>query len=452
MKHRRVPVAVATAGLLLVLSACSDNDTATTTSSGSVPELSPDQKVSITFESYNLSNAGPWTDTFTALIDQFEAENPNITVTAQKPQGASANGVSNDVSSVQSELATGNPPDVAQLTFTDRSFVVDQLGAQSLDALYGADEVDANFGGEHPFADSVKTLGDVDGQTYGLPFVLSTPVLYYNADLFTEAGLDPDDPPTTWAQFQEDALAIQEKTGQDGGYIDCLTEVAGDWCYQSLLDSAGGGVMSQDQTALSYADDAGIEVVTMAQGLVDSGAMPKLTQTQAVGAFVGGSLGMLVESSSLQGTMQAGAEGNWELRSASLPSFGDQPVVPTNSGAALFVFSQDPAKQAAAWELMKFLTSDTAYTAIASNIGYLPLRTDLVDDPDTLGDWYDENPLAEPNLEQLADIRSTVSFPGSDYVEIRSGMLEAVEDVVFQGADPSTTMTQAQEAGQKLLP
>lgn len=455
--HRfRLSIGVALAVIpALALTACGLGSTSTNASSTAalIPELAPNQKVSITFESYNLSTAGPWTDTFKELIANFEKQYPNITVTAQKPGGASANGVNNAITSLQSEVAAGNAPDVAQETFGDMDFVVNKLKARALDDLVGTAAVQANFGGTHPFADTAKRLGDVNGKTYGVPFVFSTPVLYYNASLFQRAGLDPTKPPTTWAEVKADALAIKNKTGMDGTYIDCLTKVAGDWCYQALVASNGGSVLSADGSKLTFADGSGVQAVTMAQDLVNSGAMPKLTQVQAYPEFAAGNMGMILESSSLQGVFAKGAAGGqWQLADAPMPSFDGMVTAPTNSGAALFVMATDPAKQRAAWDLIKYLTSDQAYTLISSKIGYLPLRTGLVDDPNGLRTWATRNPLVRVNLQQLSRLHPWVSFPGDNYVQIRDTMLDAVERVVFQNADPTSTLTAAQAQASTLLP
>ena len=450
-------VAGATA-LALALAACgstSGGSTTASSSSGVVPQLAAGQKVTLTFESYNLAQAGAWTDTFTALIKDFETKYPNITVNAQKPQVSTQQGFgSAAAASIQAEIAAGNAPDVGQLTFGDLNYAASALGAQPLDNVVGKDAVQANFGGTHPFAATARTLGDVGGKTYGVPFVFSTPVLYYNATLFKQAGLDPDKPPTTWAEFKTDALAIKSKTGKDGGYIDCLTKVAGDWCYQALVDSNGGSVVSADQSKLTFADAPAVGAVSMAQDLVTSGATPKLTQAQAYPEFARGGMGMILESSSIQGTFIKGAAGaNWTLKDATMPTFAGKTAQPTNSGAALFMFSKDPAKQRAAWDLITFLTSDAAYTQITSKIGYLPLRTGLLDDPNGLQTWAKTNgPLAKPNLDQLAVLKPWVALPGNSYVQIRNTMLTAVENVVYDGANPQTTLTTAQDQATKLLP
>ncbi|GLZ36510.1 ABC transporter substrate-binding protein [Actinokineospora sp. NBRC 105648] len=440
--------------LSTALSACGlgGADPATTAAPVSqIPELKADQQVSIVFESYNFGQAGAWTDTFNELITKFTAAHPNIKVTPQKPQGNSANPATDTVSSLQSQLATGNPPDVAQLGFSELDFTVNQLKAAPLDDLVGKDAVQKNFdGAKYPYAKTARGLGDWSGKTYGVPFVFSTPVLYYNAALFTAASLDPAKPPTTWAEVEQAASAIKAKTGKEGAYVDCLTKSAKDWCFQSIVRSNGGRVISEDRKTLSFADAPVVEAVTTMQGMVRSGAMPNRTQQQGTEGFARGDLGMIVESSALQGTFGKGLKEN--LRAAALPAFAGKPVVPTNSGASLFVFAKDQAKQRAGWELIKFLTSEEAYTVISTKIGYLPLRTELVNDPAGLKPWADKNPLIKPNLEQLARMEPWVSFPGDSYVQVRDGMMSAVENAVFQGADPKTTLQAKQDEVAKLIP
>lgn len=458
-------IALAVALPLAAAAGCSSaSSTATASGASSAPsssssgtalaQLPANQKVTIKFESYNLSTLGPWTTTFKTLIAQFEKKYPNITVVAQKPSVSTGNGVTNAVQSLYQEITQGNAPDVAQETFGDASFVVNQLKAVSLDAAVGSQAVQDNFGGSFPYAPTAKTLGDIGGQTYAVPFVFSTPVLYYNASLFKQAGLDPAKPPTTWAEVKTDALAIKSKTGKDGSYIDCLTQTAGDWCYQALVDSNGGSLMSSDGSKLTFGEAPAVQAVTMAQGLVNSGAMPKLTQLQAYPEFAAGKMGMLLESSSVQGVFQKGAKaGKWQLADAPMPSYDGKPTQPTNSGAELFMFAKDPAKQRAAWDLMQFLTSPQAYTMISEDIGYLPLRTGLMNDPNGLQTWAKANPLFQANLDQLAKIEQPwVAFPGNDYKQIQDDMMNAVQSVVFNNADPASTLSAAQKAASALMP
>ena len=439
---------------LMGVSACGVGTPADTQPTATqVPELAAGQQVSIVFESYNFGLAGAWTDTFNALIAQFEKQYPNIKVTPQKPQGSDPNPAHNAAPSVQTETAAGNPPDVAQLGFDTLTYAAQSLGAQPLTDLFGKTELDNEFGGQYPYAAPIRSIGDVNGKTYGVPFVLSTPVLYYNATLFQQAGLDPNNPPKTWADVQADGQKIKQATGKDGAYVDCLTKSASDWCFQSLVRSNDGHVLSADGKTLTYADQPTVQAVKSMQDLVTAGAMPKLSQLQATQAFPRGDLGMMLESSAVQGTFQKGAQGGkWDLRAAPLPSFTGRQAVPTNSGASLFVFSKDPAKQRAAWDLIKFLTSPQSYDMITSKIGYLPLRLDLLSDPAHLQSWAAQNPMIKPNVDQLAHVEPWVAFPGSNFQQIRDSMMDAVEKSVFQGADPQAALTASQQQSAPLMP
>lgn len=451
--RRAWTVAALGTAVLVALSACGMGASSESNSSARVPELAPGQQVTIVFESYNYGLAGAWTDTFNTLIADFGEKYPNITVKAQKPQGNSPNPARDAISSVQKQSVAGSPPDVAQLGFGDFGFVVDQLGAQPLSTLFGPDAIEQAFGGEHPYAESVRNLAVSDDITFGIPFVMSTPVFYYNADLFRRAGLDPEKPPRTWDEVRTAAAAIADRTGAGGVYIDCLTKSATDWCYQALVGSAGGQVISDDRSTLSFADPAAVEATGMAQQLVEIGATPAYTQQQGYEAFTRGDMGMILESSSMQSTFLKGASGKWELRAAPMPAFGEQPTVPTNSGVALYAFAKDPAKQRAAWQLIQYLTGNEAFTTIAKGIGYLPLRTGLVDDPAYLAGWAEQNrDLLEPNLEQLQRLEPWVSMPGNSYKQIQGNLMTAVEKIVYQGADPHTALSEAQRLSTSLMP
>jgi multiple sugar transport system substrate-binding protein len=282
--------------------------------------------------------------------------------------------------------------------------------------------------------------------------VFRTPTLFYNADLFRQAGLDPNNPPQTWADVKTAALAIKNKTGKAGLNIACVGPTAGSWCWQAMVDSDGGGVINADHTKLQFDSPPTVDAVTVWQNLVNSGAHPPLQSGDALTAFAGGNMGMYLQTSAVQSSLLASSQGKWELRASGMPSFAGKPVHPTNSGSALFVLSNDPIKERAAWELAKFMTSEHAYTVITSQIGYLPLRPGIVNDPQFLKPWADTHPLIQSNLKQLDALTPTIAFPGESYTQIRDIMMTAVENVIYHSQDPQKTMSDAQQRGTALLP
>lgn len=402
-----------------------------------------DQPVTISYYNYNLASAGIGAEATKKMIADFEKANPNI-----KVEGIGAS--SADITSrIQADVAAGRIPDVVQMVFSDLNFTVDNLGAVALEDIVPAGELAAHFEGIAP--NGLK-LGVVNGKTYGLAYTFSTPVLFYNADIFRAAGLDPENPPKTWADVKAAALTIVDKTDAEGIATGIFGPSAGDWLFQGVLRSNNGGIISADRKQLAFAEPASVEAVAMLRDLYDSGAYTNVEVQAAMEGMASGKIGMYLQTSAIQGFLVKGAEGKFDLRATTMPRFGEKPQRPNNSGSALVILSKDPLKQRAAWELMKAMTSKEAYTVITSQIGYLPLRTDIVDDPNYLGEWVKKHPLIKPNLEQLAILERWESFPGPNYRQIQKTMMEGAELAVFGGVDPAEAMKAAQDNGQALMP
>jgi multiple sugar transport system substrate-binding protein len=396
--------------------------------------------VTISFYSYNLASAGLNNDTTMGLINDFMAQYPLITV---EPIGASSNEI---LSRVQADIVAGQEPDVAQLVFRDLIYAAHDLGAEPLEDLAG-DELSAHAVG---MVENGLDLGKVDGKTYGLAYTFSTPILFINDDIFRAAGLDPTQPPRTWAEVKQAGKTIQEKTDYYGFFPGAFGPIDGTFVYQSLVMSNGGRV--RDGNTLTFADGPAADAVAMLRDLRDSGAYADIDVASHMDTFAAGKLGMFLFTSAVQNRFSAAAEGQFELSVAAMPSFGDKPTAPTNSGSALFILSKSPEKQRAAWELMKFLTSKHAYTEITSKIGYLPLRLDIVNDPQYLKPWVDAHPLILPNLEQLTRLTPNIAFAGPNYRQVENMMKDAATEAVLGDGDPYTVLRAAQEQAQKLMP
>ena len=398
------------------------------------------EPVTISFYNYNLATAGIGREATLELIAAFEKANPMIKV---EPIGAPSNEV---LSRVQADMVAGQDVDVAQLVFRDLIYAAEQLGAQPLEDVVGQDLADHAAG----FVPSGLALGEVEGKTYGLAYVFSTPVMFINRDLFKQAGLDPDQPPRTWEEVKTAGKAIAEKTGKHGFFPGAYGPTDGTFVYQSIVMSNGGKV--REGNKLTFADTDQADAVAMLRDLMDAGAHARIDVGAHIDTFQSGNLGMFLYTSAVLNRLESAAKGNFELGLAPMPSFGEKPTAPTNSGSAIFMFSQDPVKQRAAWELMKFLTSDAAYTVITTKIGYLPLRLGTLDDPRYLKDWIAANPKYRANLEQLERLTPNVAFGGPNYRQVENMMKDAMTEAVFGEGDPRAVLRAAQERAQPLMP
>lgn len=435
-----------TAVAALALAGCAPSSS-TANASSVAPAFDPDQKVEIIFESYNLAST-TWKGPILSLVEQFEAKYPNVDVIPQANGDSTAAG--GTAASVQRQVVAGNPPDVVQMTFDTLSYAVSDLQAQPLDKLYGQDAIDEHFAGEYPMHEKVQNFGVVDGTTYGIPYVLSTPIFFYNATALADAGItNPDF--STWESVADIATKVSGKTGAPSFGNSCLDAV-GEWCYQSMVRSAGGRVLSEDATTIMAGEAEATEALASMQDLHKAGALQNGDITDQYEAFAAGTTQMHINSAALQATFQKGAAaGGWELAAAPMPGIKGQSVVPTSSGSMLSVFTQDPKKQAAAWEFTKFMTSPAAYEVI-SPLGYLPLRTSMTKDGGPLAEWATKQAdLLAPNLKQLEDVEPWVAYPGKNYVQIGTIVMDAVEQVAYQGADPQKTMADAAARSQDLV-
>jgi ABC-type glycerol-3-phosphate transport system substrate-binding protein len=288
LRHRPVAAVAVAAGLVLAAAACSSsNSSATNTASGS------GGKVTI-----SINCAPPQAEQpvqhkeWVADVATFEKANPNITISSiynypcEAPGGAQFTAM----------LRAGNEPDVFYSYFTDLPQVL--LAGQAADIT------------SYVNSTTVPTLKDIDpsamkavtaGRTlYGLPTANYTQGLIYNRKLFTEAGLNPDNPPTTWAQVEQDATAIAKLGNGIAGWGDYSAGANGGWHFTSYIDAMGGSMVNNSTappTASFNTSDAQA-VLTALHNLRFTDKAMSATQGLAWGTlqqqFGAGKLGMYI--------------------------------------------------------------------------------------------------------------------------------------------------------------
>ena len=92
---------------------------------------------------------------------------------------------------------SGTPPVTSVLLSTDMFTLIDEDAIVPIDDFVKTDDDKKWLASFFPaFMENSQT----GGKTWGVPFQRSTIVLYWNKDLFKEAGLDPEKAPATWAE------------------------------------------------------------------------------------------------------------------------------------------------------------------------------------------------------------------------------------------------------------
>jgi ABC-type glycerol-3-phosphate transport system substrate-binding protein len=166
-------------------------------------------------------------DQFNAQVAQFEKANPNIDVKPMEYQWLG--------STFAAKLAAGTLPLVFTVPFTDARTLGDNGQLANLTPLV---KKWPYFKKYNPAVLAEATTAK--GKIVGVPTAAYAQALHYNRKLFSQAGLDPNKPPTTWAQVREYAKIISQKTGAAGFAQMGQNDNTAGWILTTLAYALGG--------------------------------------------------------------------------------------------------------------------------------------------------------------------------------------------------------------------
>lgn len=234
-RSERLTALTIVAASTALLAGCAGGGSAAPTESAD-----PNAPVTITVTGKPSDDQPDQLKVFNDRIATFEKDHPNITVV-----GSDKNW---DPQTFNAMLAGGTLPDLYAVYFTDSQSIVRNAQAADISsALQDAGILDTL----NPT--TLKLAQNDAGATFGIPFSAYGLGLVYNRALFTEAGLDPDKPPTTWDEVRQYASQITEKTGVPG-YGTMTKSNTGGWMLTAASYSFGGQMEDADGTPV-FADD-----------------------------------------------------------------------------------------------------------------------------------------------------------------------------------------------------
>jgi sn-glycerol 3-phosphate transport system substrate-binding protein len=242
------------------------------------------------------------------------------------------------------------------------------------------------------YVDSLREDYLFEGQHFALPYARSTPLFYYNRQMWSAAGL-PDRGPQTWAEFAEWAprlasanAGLAPMTIPDGrNYLD--------WYFQGIIWTFGGGYSEEWEP--TFTSPGSLAAGRFLQDQVRQGHIA--ISNDANNQFGAGQAASLLQSTgSLRGLAETA---QFDFGTAFLP--GPQPGCPTGgAGLAISNGISDERKQQA-MRFIAFVTNTDNTVTFSQATGYMPARKDAVDHPDTQA-YLAQNPNARTALEQLA--------------------------------------------------
>ncbi|TIC79267.1 sugar ABC transporter substrate-binding protein [Nocardioides sp. GY 10127] len=282
-----------------------------------------------------------------------------------------------------------------------------------------------------------------DGRTYGVPFVTDTSLYVYNKDLFRQAGLDPDDPPSTWDELLDAADRITALgDGVKGFYFsgDCPGCLAYDvtpliWAQgQQVVDSDGGFDLDNEATQ---------KALGFLQQLQQRGDIPDSAKTDTgdgfFSVFASGKIGIDLAGGNGVNTATLGTDPSFDFGLAPIPG-PEEGQWATFSGGDTANISATTEHPDEAWDFISWLSSKSTSEDLYLTLPAMAPRTDATV-PDSLGDQF----TVPAQL-----IKKGQTYVSTDYNEVVSSnqgpWLEMIQSVVFNGADPAEATAQAQQA------
>lgn len=319
-------------------------------------------------------------------------------------------------------------------------------GSDSLPDLFAADivyvpnwveqglfqDLTANIDGLD-FKDEINqghlAAGTADGKEHVLPFVLDLSMLFWNKELYKEAGLDPEQGPTTLAEFAEDAKAVQALNKPDtygtATGLNCGGCLVFTWFPSVWAD--GEQVMNEEGTESLLAEDGAKDVYSTWADLWKSGAVLPSSKDEAgptwTAGFTEGKVGVMPYPATLLSStpFDVGVSG------IPGPKGGDSTFV---GGDGIGV-SKDSKKAAQSWNFLSWLMSEDAQVGVLAKDNDVVSRSDLAEN---------EYSSKDPRLVTINEVASKGDTPYSlNFQEAfnspTSPWLTLVRNAVLEGTD-----------------
>lgn len=253
--------------------------------------------------------------------------------------------------------------------------------------------------GSGDYVDSLYADYKLGEAHYALPYARSTPLFYYNKDVFAAAGL-PDRGPKTWQEFAEWAPKLAKAAGADKSAL-----IVGDgtsyleWYFQGMIWSFGGSYSTEWNP--TFTDPKSIEAGEFLKKLAADKHLR--TAKEAGNQFSAGVAACLLESTgALKGVAK---NAKFSFGTAFLPAPEGVKACPTGGAGIAIPAGLPDERKLAAVKFVEWLTNPASTVTFTQATGYMPVRKSAVDTPEEKA-YLDANPNAKTAVLQLPHTRS----------------------------------------------
>ncbi|MFP4344795.1 MAG: ABC transporter substrate-binding protein [Anaerolineales bacterium] len=390
---------------------------------------------------YPVAVDAPIAGILNGYIEDFQAEYPYITV-----EPVFSGGYGDVQTAIQTTIdGGGEPPALAVMLATS---LYDLINADYIVPL--DDYVNEMENGEaylDDFLPAFLSNSYYDEQLWSIPFQRSAVVMYYNVDMFNEAGLDA---PTGWQSWAE---AAQTLTVEEGDSTRWGLHISSDWPYwlfQPLAIGSGQNILEDDCTVVF--DDP--DVIAAVQFYIDLAeeyrAMPAGVQASwptDPSDLASEQVAMIAHSSgSLTGILD---QADFEVGVMPYPGEAEGTYASVPGGGNFYILKGAPAeKRDAAWKFVEFITQPEYVADFSINTGYVANRSSA----------YETEAMQEYVVEvpQALDTRDALQYAGRELAtqnlgEVRTIFHDYLQRAFNRDMEPAAAMAEAQAEAEAAL-
>lgn len=416
-----------------------------TTSSGKVKKTE-DGKSLVTFWHAMGGSAG---EALNDLVDEFNQSQDEIYVQADY-QGS----YEESLNKLRQVGGTSEAPSIMQVFEVGTKYMSESGYIEPMQKFIDEDKFDIS-----QLEENILGYYQVDGQLYSMPFNTSNAIMFYNKEMFREAGLNPDQPPRTFSEVKEaaEALTIRSSNVVDVHGFGLLIH---GWFFEQLLANQGALFLDNENGRTGEPTKA---IINEAPGLTIFNWLNDMNKAETLGiygrawddiraAFKAEKLAMYLDSTAA--TASNVSDSNFEVGTAFLPVVdGMDPQGVVVGGASVWIMNGIPEEeQKAAWEFIKFTAKPEIQAKWAGRTGYFPI-TKAAYNESSLQAVYDEYPQFLTTIEQLQKTTLTPATQGAlmgVFPQARDHVMTAIERL-YDGEDPQTALDRATEEINKAL-
>ena len=382
-----------------------------------------------------------------ALVEKFNTENEfGITVNAQY-QGE----YDDSLNKLKSAQIGNMGADLVQVYEIGSRFMIESGWITPMQEMIDADGYDMSS-----IEPNLAAYYTIDDKLYSMPFNSSTPIMYYNKEMFEKAGITEI----------PDSLEAIEKVGDQllnkGGAGEVISLGIYGWFFEQFMGKQGldyannGNGRTEAATAVAFDENGGAaNILTAWKSLYDKGYAPNVGKGGDAGLadFSAGKSAITLGSTASLKQILQDVNGKFEVGTAYFPKVqsSDEGGVSIGGASLWALNNEDPKKARATWEFIKFLVSSESQAYWNAQTGYFPVTTDAHEEP-VFKENIEKYPQFQTAIDQLHD--SSPKYVGallSVFPEARATVESQIESLLNGDQDVDETVSKLAESINKSI-